>query len=143
LKIEKVISSKRSPLERRQPNVSEEQGWQACLRSLSLLPYKQWSQNFLKMRQNDRFTRAAICVFVWAVLFSAQVAFAAEEVTIVGLVTEQGIVTYDGQVYAVVENNMGKEVMRLLNRKVEVIGIIVERGDGRKSIEISKYGISE
>jgi len=52
-------------------------------------------------------------------------------------------VTYDGQVYAVVENNMGKEVMRLLNRKVEVIGKIMERGDGRKSIEISNYGISE
>jgi hypothetical protein len=95
------------------------------------------------MRQNDLFTRAAICVFVWAVLFSGQVAFTAEEVTIVGLVTEQGIVTYDGQVYAVVENNMGKEVMRLLNQKVEVIGKIVERGDGRKSIEISNYGISE
>ena len=84
-----------------------------------------------------------MCVFVWAVLFSAQVAFTAGEVTIVGIVTEQGIVTYDGQVYAVVENNMGKEVMRLLNRKVEVIGKIVERGDGRKSIEISNYGISE
>jgi hypothetical protein len=95
------------------------------------------------MGQNERFTRAAICVFVWAVLFFAQVAFAAEEVTIVEIVTEQGIVTYDGQVYAVVENNMGKEVMRLLNRKVEVIGKIMERGDGRKNIEISNYGISE
>jgi hypothetical protein len=95
------------------------------------------------MRQNDRFIRAAICVFIWAVLFCAQVAVTAEAVTIVGLVTEQGIVTYDGQVYAVVENSMGKEVMRLLNRKVEVIGKIVERGDGRKSIEISNYGISE
>jgi hypothetical protein len=81
--------------------------------------------------------------FVCAVLFFAQLAFAAGEVTIVGIVTEQGIVTYDGQVYAVVENTMGKEVMRLLNRKVEVIGKIVERGDGRKSIEISNYGISE
>jgi hypothetical protein len=95
------------------------------------------------MRQNELFIRAAICVFVWAVLLSAQVAFTAGEVTLVGMVTEQGIVTYDGQVYAVVENNMGKEVMRLLNRKVEVIGKIVERGDGRKSIEISNYGISE
>jgi len=82
-------------------------------------------------------------IFVLAALFSAQVAFTAGEVTIVGIVTEQGIMTYDGQVYAVVENNMGKEVMRLLNRKVEVIGKIVERGDGRKSIEISNYGISE
>jgi len=95
------------------------------------------------MGQNERFTRAAICVFVWAVLFLAQVAFTAEEVTIVEIVTEQGIVTYDGQVYAAVENNMGKEVMRLLNRKVEVIGKIMERGDGRKNIEISNYGISE
>ena len=95
------------------------------------------------MRQDERFIKAALCVIVCAVFFSAQVAFAAEEVTIVGMVTEQGIVTYDGQVYTVVENNMGKEVMRLLNRKVEVIGKIIERGDGRKSIEISKYGISE
>jgi hypothetical protein len=95
------------------------------------------------MRQNERFIRAVIGMFVWAVLFSTQVAFTAGEVTIVGLVTEQGIVTYDGQVYAVVENTMGKEVMRLLNRKVEVIGKVMERGDGRKSIEISNYGISE
>ena len=84
-----------------------------------------------------------MCCFVCAVLFSAQVAFTAEEVSIVGIVTEQGIVTYDGQVYAVVENNMGKEVMRLINRRVEVIGKIIERGDGRKIIEISNYGISE
>ena len=95
------------------------------------------------MRQNERFTRAAICVLVGVVLFSAQVAFTAEEVTIVGIVTEQGIVTYDGQVYAVVENNMGKEVMRLINRKVEVIGKIIEGGDGKKIIEVSNYGISE
>jgi hypothetical protein len=95
------------------------------------------------MRQNERFKRAIVCVFVWVLLFSAQLAFTAEEVTIVGIVTEQGIVTYDGQVYAIVENNMGKEVMRLLNRKVEVIGKIIERGDGRKTIEISNYGISE
>jgi hypothetical protein len=95
------------------------------------------------MRQDERFIKAALCVFVCAVLFSAQVAFTAEEVTIVGIVTEQGIVTYDGQVYAVVETNMGKEVMRLINRKVEVIGKIIERGDGKKIIEVSNYGISE
>ncbi|MCJ7662998.1 MAG: hypothetical protein MUO24_02020 [Desulfobacterales bacterium] len=80
---------------------------------------------------------------VGVVLFSAQVAFTVEEVTIVGIVTEQGIVTYDGQIFAVVENNMGKEVMRLINRKVEVIGKIIERGDGKKIIEVSNYGISE
>jgi hypothetical protein len=95
------------------------------------------------MRQNERFIKAALCIFVVAVLFSAQVAFTTEEVTIVGIVTEQGIVTYDGQVYAVVENNVGKEVMQLINRKVEVIGKIIEGGDGKKIIEVSNYGISE
>jgi hypothetical protein len=95
------------------------------------------------MRQNGLFKKAAIFVFVSAVLISAQLAFTAEEVTIVGIVTEQGIVTYEGQVYVVVESTMGKEVMRLLNRKVEVIGKVVERGDGKKSIEIINYGVSE
>jgi hypothetical protein len=95
------------------------------------------------MRQNALFKRAAIFVLVSAVLISAQLALAAEEVTIVGMVTEQGIVTYDGQVYAIVENAMGTEVMSLLNRKIEVIGKIMERGDGKKSIEISNYGVSE
>jgi hypothetical protein len=72
-----------------------------------------------------------------------KVAFAAQEVTIVGMVTEQGIVTYDGQVYAIVENDKGKEVMKLINRKIEIIGTIIERGDGTKLIEITNYGISE
>lgn len=95
------------------------------------------------MRQNEHFTIAVLCVFVCAVLFSAHAAFSTEEVSIVGMVTEQGIVTYDGQIYAVVENNMGKEVMKLINRKVEVIGKIIEKNDGKKSIDISNYGISE
>jgi hypothetical protein len=95
------------------------------------------------MRQNKGITRAMTAFLMGAVLLSAQVALTTEEATIVGIVTEQGIATYDGQVYMVVENNLGKEVMRLLNRKVEVIGKIIERGDGKKSIEISNYGISE
>jgi hypothetical protein len=95
------------------------------------------------MRQNKHFTVVGLFVFWCALLFSTQAAFPAEEVTIVGIVTEQGITTYDGQVYAVVENNVGKEVMRLINNKVEVIGQIIERGDGTKLIEITNYGISE
>ena len=95
------------------------------------------------MRQNEHFTIAVLCVFVCAVLFSVQVAISTEEVSIVGMVTEQGILTYDGQLYSVVDNNMGKEVMRLINRKVEVIGKIIEKSDGKKSIDISNYGISE
>ena len=95
------------------------------------------------MRQKRDFIWALTALLMCAVLLSARVAFTTEEVTIVGIVTEQGIATYDGQVYAIVENSMGKEVMRLLNRKVEVIGKITEGGDGRKSIEISNYGISE
>ena len=84
-----------------------------------------------------------LLVFWCVLLFSAQAAFPTEEVTIVGIVTERGIETYDGQVYAVVENNVGKEIMRLINNKVEVIGQIIERDDGTKLIEIKNYGISE
>jgi hypothetical protein len=94
------------------------------------------------MRKNELFARATVYIFAMALLLSVRVA-CAEEVTIVGMVTEQGIVTYDGQVYAVVENSVGKEVMKLVDRKVEVIGTIIERGDGTKVIEITNYGISE
>lgn len=66
-----------------------------------------------------------------------------EEVTIVGIVTEGGIATYDGQLYAVVEDTMGKELMKLVGKKVEVIGVIIERGDGKRGIQVIKYGISE
>jgi hypothetical protein len=86
---------------------------------------------------------AVLGVVVCVVLFSAPVAFTSEEVTIMGVVTEQGIVTYDGQVYAIVDNKVGEEVMKLINSKVEVIGKIIERSDGKKLIEITDYGISE
>lgn len=86
---------------------------------------------------------AALVIGMCAALLYAQVAFTTEEVTIAGIVTAEGIKTYDGQVYGVFENERGKEVMRLIDRKVEVIGKIIERGDGKKLIEISNYGISE
>ena len=86
---------------------------------------------------------AALGMIVCAALFFAQIVPAAEEVTVVGIVTSEGIKTYDGLVYGVVDNDKGKEVMKLVDRKVEVIGKIVERGDGKKLIEISNYGISE
>jgi hypothetical protein len=97
----------------------------------------------LYMRHQKRHTAAALGVILCAALFFAQVALATEEVTIVGIVTAEGIKTYDGQVYGVVDNDRGKEVMKLTDRKVEVIGKIMERGDGKKLIEISNYGISE
>jgi hypothetical protein len=86
---------------------------------------------------------AALGIIVCAALLFAQLVLAAEEVTIVGIVTEEGIKTYDGVVYGVVDNDKGKEVMKLVDRKVEVIGKIIERGDGKKLIEIINYGISE
>jgi len=101
-----------------------------------------WPKKFLKIRQIKPFLATTGCILLFALL-PAQMAFSTGEVSLVGMVTEQGIVTYDGQLYSIVENNMGKEVMRLINRKVEVIGKIIERSDGKKSIDISNYGISE
>lgn len=105
--------------------------------------YKILFQKILKMRQNGSLRTILLCMSVCALLFSVQIAFATEEVSIVGMVTEQGIVTYDGQVYAIVDNEKGKEVMKLINRKIEIIGTIIERGDGTKLVEITNYGISE
>jgi hypothetical protein len=95
------------------------------------------------MKHQRRYTAAALGIIMCAALFFALVALAAEEVTIVGMVTQEGIKTYDGQEYVIVENEKGMEVKKLLERKVEVIGKIIERGDGKKLIEISNYGISE
>ena len=95
------------------------------------------------MKHQKMHTVAALGVILCAALFFAQVALAAEEVTIVAIVTPEGIKTYDGQEYGIVENDKGIEVKKLIDRKVEVIGKIIERGDGKKLIEISNYGISE
>ena len=48
----------------------------------------------------------------------------ADEVTITGTVSEEGIVADDGQVYAVAENDKGEQLMDLVDKKVRVTGTV-------------------
>ena len=68
-------------------------------------------------------------------------ASSAEMVTITGTVnTDYEIVTDDGQVYEVVENLKGNEVVELIDRKVRVTGSVTEK-KGVKRIRIASYEV--
>lgn len=69
------------------------------------------------------------------------VALPAEMVTITGSVnTDFEIVSDDGQVYEVVENLKGKEVVELIDRKVRVTGSVANQGKVKK-IRIDSYEV--
>lgn len=77
------------------------------------------------------------------ILFAISVpALYAAEVVIKGTVTEEGIVADDGQVYAVADNDVGKELMDLINKTVEVAGTVEEK-DGKKIITIIDFEVIE
>lgn len=62
-------------------------------------------------------------------------------ITVTGTVnTDYEIVTDDGQVYEVVENLKGKEVVELIDRKVRVTGSVTEK-KGVKRIRIASYEV--
>ena len=55
---------------------------------------------------------------------------AAEETTVVGVVTEEGILeTTDGREMEVADTEMGAELLDLTGKKVEVMGEITEEND--------------
>ena len=69
------------------------------------------------------------------------IASSAEMVTITGSVnTDYEIVSDDGQVYEVVENLKGKEVIELIDRKVRVAGSVIKQGKVKK-IRIDSYEV--
>jgi len=69
------------------------------------------------------------------------IAAPAQMVTITGSVnTDYEIVSDDGQVYEVVENLKGKEVIELIDRKVRVTGSVTNQGKVKK-IRIDSYEV--
>jgi outer membrane usher protein FimD/PapC len=66
----------------------------------------------------------------------------AAEVTIKGTISEKGIVADDGEVYAVAETDKGKELIGLVDKKVEVTGSVEER-EGKKVITVTNYKVTE
>jgi len=94
-----------------------------------------------KMKRNRRFLIVGLCAFVFVAMMFATALLAAE-VGIKGTVTEEGIVAEDGQLYVVADNVVGKELMELVNKKVEVFGTVEESG-GKKIITVTDFEIIE
>jgi ribosomal protein L12E/L44/L45/RPP1/RPP2 len=74
-------------------------------------------------------------------LLLAGKSISSEMVTITGTInTDYEIVTDDGQVYQVVENLKGKEVVELVDRKVRITGTVRKEG-GEKKIRVASYEV--
>lgn len=74
-------------------------------------------------------------------LFFAGESISSEMVTITGTInTDYEIVTDDGQVYQVVENLKGKEVVELIDSKVRITGTVRKEG-GEKKIRVTSYEV--
>ena len=81
-----------------------------------------------------------IFVFVLIAIFSTT-AFATEDVVITGTINEDyQIVDDNGAIYDIEENEKGDEVTKLVGKKVEVMGTLVD-ADGVLVISIVSYTI--
>ena len=84
--------------------------------------------------------RLGVCAFI-LVNFLSEVTISAETVTITGTVNaDYEIIADDGQVYEVIENLKGEEVVELIDRKVRVTGSVTLKG-GMKKIRIDSYEV--
>jgi hypothetical protein len=91
------------------------------------------------MKRNKKFLAAGICALLLLGMVFAT-AVLADEVTITGTVSEEGIVADDGKVYAVAENDKGDELMELVDKKIRVTGT-VEELEGKMMIEVTSYEV--
>ena len=86
------------------------------------------------MKRNVRKLLLGIYAFILVILLSGAT-ISAETVTIMGTVnTDYEIVADNGQVYEVIENLKGKEVVELIDSKVRVTGSVTVKG-GIKKLE--------
>lgn len=93
------------------------------------------------MKRNSSFLVAEICALLCFTMMYGVVVLAAE-LTITGTVTKEGIVSDDGQMYAVTEDQKGNELLKLVDRRVKVRGI-VEEGEGEKVITVTQFVVIE
>lgn len=92
------------------------------------------------MKRNIRKLLLGICAFIMVITISG-VTISAETVTITGTVnTDYEIIADDGQVYEVIENLKGEEVVELIDRKVRVTGSVTVKS-GMKKIRIDSYEV--
>ena len=92
----------------------------------------------------NHITKKTLCIFV-AVLIAmvSAIAFATEDVSITGTVNENyQIVDDSGAIYDVEENEKGDELLKLIGKKVQVIGTLID-ADGILVISVASYTIIE
>lgn len=76
-------------------------------------------------------------------VFLSGIAMAGSEVSISGIINEDGqLVDDDGVTYDISENDEGNEVMEMVGQKVTLNGTVVD-ADGTKLITISTFKILE
>jgi len=81
---------------------------------------------------------------VFAVLAFCGAAIAADSMTIVGTINEDGVLVDDsGTLYMLGEDDKGAEVAENSGKKVEVKGTVEESSDGTKTITIESYKVME
>ena len=73
------------------------------------------------MNLNKKLSIVGFCALVFVVL-SFAAAGLADEMTITGKVTDEGILADDEQLYAVADNDKAQELLDLMDQKVEVTG---------------------
>jgi len=93
------------------------------------------------MKRNKKFLAVGICALLLVAMMPTT-ALLADEMTIQGKVSEEGIVADDGQVYKVAEDEKGQEVMKLLDKKVKATGT-VEESEGKKVITVTAFEVIE
>ena len=93
------------------------------------------------MKRNKKFLAVGICALLLVGMVFAT-AVLADEVTITGTISEDGIVADDGQMYDVAENDKGEELMELVNKKVRVTGTVEER-EGKTVITVTGFEVTE
>ena len=103
------------------------------------------------MKRKGYFAIFALCSFVWITLFYAAPALVVAEVQITGTVyaddwDDKGNVTLvvvetsDGEIYYVSGDATGKELFKLVEKNVRVMGTVEDAGD-EKVITVKKYEI--
>ena len=93
------------------------------------------------MKRNKKGLAIGICALLLVAMVSATALLAAE-VTIMGTISQEGIVADDGQVYAVAENDKGDELMELVDMRVRATGTVEER-EGKKVITVTSFEVIE
>ena len=81
---------------------------------------------------------------LFAIFAFCGAAIAAESMTIVGTINEDGVLVDDsGTLYMLGEDEKGAAVAENSGKKVEVKGTVAESSDGNKTIVIESYTVME